>query len=113
MLDALSYGQIPCSIYKVQGKPVVKDSTKCGFKQLQVLEEIPVSEFDKLLGFKYSEAVNPFDPRTIRANKVTKEDLATLKRWASVRDSAWDSVCHTLILCLAFSLLCATRLKRL
>lgn len=96
VLDALSYGQIPCSIFKVSGTPVVFDSTKCGFKQFEVVKEIPVSEFEELLGFKYLEVVNPFDPRTVRASKVTDEDTATLRKWdsvrASVRESVWASV---------------------
>ena len=92
-IQALGYSKIPCSVFKVRGTPVVEDTDKFGFKELQVLEEIPVTSFDKLFGFKYAEAINPFDPRTIRQKEAPESDaLDLLRTWASVRASMWVSV---------------------
>ena len=96
VFDALKYVSIPFSLYKVSGTPIVKGDDKVGFAKMNVLKEIPEKEFDKLLGFNYSEAVNPFDPRSIKNPKVTEQALEILKMWdsvrGSVRDSVWDSV---------------------
>ena len=36
-----------------------------------------------------------FNPLTdIKEKKVTKKDIELLKKWASIRDSVWDSVWH-------------------
>ena len=87
-IDALQYAKIPCSIYCVQGNPIVRDTDKFGFKELKVLEEVPPTEFDELLGFRYQEVLHPFDPRTIGRKEVGREELEELRAWASV----WDSV---------------------
>ena|GEM_PF-3264286 len=99
-IDALQYAKIPCSIYCVQGNPIVRDTDKFGFKELKVLEEVPPTEFDELLGFRYQEVLHPFDPRTIGRKEVGREELEELRAWASVWDSVrasvwasvWDSV---------------------
>jgi len=39
---------------------------------------------------KIKQIVNPF--KEIKTLEVTKEDIKLLKKWASVRDSVWDSV---------------------
>ncbi|MHA1167955.1 MAG: hypothetical protein ACTSRU_09050 [Candidatus Hodarchaeales archaeon] len=111
VLDALRYAKLPCSIYRVEGKSVISDNNKVGFKELEIIEEIPESEFDELLGFKYSEVINPINPLEID-NDPCEEDWNNLREWASVkasvkasvgasvrgsvkdsvRDSVWDSV---------------------
>jgi hypothetical protein len=95
-IDALQYAKIPCSIYCVQGNPIVRDTDKFGFKELKVLEEVPPTEFDELLGFRYQEVLHPFDPRTIGRKEVGREELEELRAWASVwasvRASVWASV---------------------
>ncbi|MBI5697227.1 MAG: hypothetical protein HZC29_01730 [Thaumarchaeota archaeon] len=43
--DALSYGKIPCSIFIVEGNPVVEESYKCGFSKLKIIKESPTTHF--------------------------------------------------------------------
>jgi hypothetical protein len=100
VLDALKYAGIPCTVFRVSGKAVVKQEDKLGFKELKVLEEIPEAKFDELLGFRYREALHPFDPRTVTVEKVGSEEFEELRVWGSVlgsvlgsvRDSVWGSV---------------------
>jgi len=89
--DALSYARIPCRIHRVSGIPVVREADKLGFFSLTVEETIPESNYDDLLGFKYSEAVNPINPSKIEG-VVDDAAWEILKKWASVRDSVWDSI---------------------
>ena len=81
---------IPCSAYRVEGKPVCGDKKKYGFLDLTILEEIP--DLDKLFGWNYTEACNPIIPLKGKAKKPTQIELDLLKQWASVRDSVWASV---------------------
>jgi len=95
--DCFIGASIPCSAYKVEGKPVCGDKTKWGFIELKVLEE--VINLDQLFGWKYNEAIKPINPLR-RKVKPTQKDIKLLKVWdsvwdgvwASVRDSVWDSV---------------------
>ena len=81
--------KIPCRIFRVEGKPVVKDSEKCGFKQFMVLEEIPQEQLGELFGFNYVEAVNPVHPFKLEVEKpVGDEQISLLQNW----DSVWASV---------------------
>ena len=79
-IDALQYAKIPCSIYCVQGNPIVRDTDKFGFKELKVLEEVPPTEFDELLGFRYQEVLHPFDPRTIGRKEVGRGSSKSSER---------------------------------
>ena len=82
--------EIPCSAYLVEGKPYVEDDDKCGFKQLKVIKELKP---EKLFKWKYKEACNPVHPFKIAPpKKITKEHIALMIKWASVRDSVGDSV---------------------
>ena len=99
IMDALKYARIPLAIHVVEGDPVVSDDDKSGFFSLKVVETLPESEYDNLLGFRYREACNPVKPMKIE-NEVVNEDIASLMKWdsvrvyvwKSVRDSVWDSV---------------------
>jgi len=81
---------IPCSAYKVKGKPTCGDETKYGFIELEVLEEI--EDLDTLFGWKYCEAKNPLNPFTLGKKSPIKSDFEELKRWHSMRDSVWAYV---------------------
>ena len=87
--DCFIGARIPCSAYRVRGKPVCGDTKKYGFLALEVIEEI--FDLDTLFGWRYSEAVSPINPFS-KKHKPTKRDLELLKLWASVEDSVWDSV---------------------
>jgi len=91
-------GEIPCSLYLVEGKPYAEDGNKCGFKQLRVLEELRP---EKVFKWKYKEACNPVHPFKIKPpDTITKEHLELLRQWdsvwssvrSSVSDSVWSSV---------------------
>ena len=85
--------KIPLSIFRVSGEPVVEQDGKCGFKELNVLEEIPQEKLDELFRFKYTEAINPINPFEIEPPRcIREEQLALLKHWASVKDSVRASV---------------------
>ncbi len=88
--DCFFGAKIPCSAYLVEGKTVVDDGRKFGFRELKVIEEI--KNLDRLFGWKYSEAINPINPLKMGKKKPTEGDVELLKQWASVWDSVWDSV---------------------
>jgi len=97
--DCFIGAKIPCSAYIVEGKPVVHDKTKAGFKELRVVREI--KDLGVLFKWRYSEAINPVHPFKIAPpKKITDEHVRLLREWASVRDSVeasvvasvWDSV---------------------
>jgi hypothetical protein len=93
---------IPCSVYRVEGRPVVEEGSaqtlegKCGFKQLLVLEEIQQENLDELFGWKYSEACNPVNPLKLVAPEIGNAQIQLLQYWdsvwASVGASVWASV---------------------
>ena len=95
-IQALGYGKIPCSLFRVEGKPVVEDTDKAGFKEFVVAEEIPEDDKGDYFGLKWDEVLNPFDPRKVSVETVTDVHLSELKTytsvWASVQASVWDSV---------------------
>ena len=91
-LDALGYAKLPCSVYLVEGKAVVKNNDKCGFTHLTVLEEIPQQKLDELFGFKFLEACNPIHPLQVQTGKVGEAEILLLKQWDSLWDSVRDSV---------------------
>ena len=73
-IDALSYyGHVPCAISEVEGTPVVEDADKAGFFELSVLRNIPETEYDKLLGFRYREVVTPVNPCDITPPEIDNE----------------------------------------
>jgi hypothetical protein len=88
--------KLPCSVYEVEGTPVVDDEAKQGFRELVVVREIPEVELDQLFGWKIVEAMNPVYPFQIQPPDITKHYIELLKEWASVWDSVkasvWDSV---------------------
>jgi hypothetical protein len=90
--DCFVGAKIPCSAFKVTGKPVIDDGSKCGFKELRVIEEIPQEQLDELFGWKYTEVCNPLNPLKVVAPKVGPEVLKLLQNWASVWDSVRGSV---------------------
>ena len=63
--DALYYGEIPCSIFLVEGKPVSKQSDKAGFKELKIVKEIPTANwqnaFHSLMIWMLEDLKNNFD----------------------------------------------------
>jgi len=94
--DCFVGAKIPCSAFRFRGIPVCGDKRKYGFLEMTILEEI--TDLDGLFGWRYSEAVNPIHPFRIREQKVTTEDIANLRRWATlasvrnnVRNNVWDN----------------------
>jgi len=82
--------KIPCSVFRVQGVPVIGEDKKYGFKEFLVVEEVEPT--DELFGWKYAEACNPVHPFKIASPKITKEHIALLKKWSSVGDSVRASI---------------------
>jgi hypothetical protein len=91
-IQALGYGKIPCSLFRVEGKPVVEDTDKAGFKEFRVVEEIPEESKGDYFGLKWDEVLHPFDPRKVNVESVSETHLSELRTYASVRDSVLDSV---------------------
>jgi len=93
--DCFVGARIPCSAYRVKGKPVCGSEEKWGFLELKVLEEI--KDLDTLFGWKYSEAINPINPLKGRAQKPTIEDIELLQRSIEIWDKVEDSVTASLL----------------
>lgn len=87
--DCFQGGHIPCSLYRVQGTPIISDDTKAGFLKMDVLQEIDPAVHFK---WRYAEAANPMNLLLLPVPQVTPEDIALLAAWASVRGSVWASV---------------------
>jgi len=96
---------IPCSAYRVTGRPIIGGIKKSGFKSLKIIEE--VMNLDVLFGFKYQEAINPINPlgQSVLVNpfSINPPDIGNaagnpslildlLRQWALVRNSIWESV---------------------
>jgi hypothetical protein len=90
--DIFIGSRIPTAVFIVEGKPVVSDKEKSGFKALKVLEEIPQEKLDALFGWRYSEACNPVHPLKRQASSIGNAQIALLQNWVSVCDSVWVSV---------------------
>jgi len=93
--DCFVGARIPCSAYRVKGKPVCGSEEKWGFLELEVLEEI--KDLDTLFGWKYSEVINPVNPLKGRAKKPTIEDIELLQRSIKIWDEVKDSVASSLL----------------
>jgi len=93
--DCFVGAEIPCSAYRVKGKPVCGSKEKWGFLELEVLEEI--KDLDTLFGWKYSEVINPVNPLKGRAKKPTTEDIELLQRSIEIWDKVKDSVASSLL----------------
>jgi len=91
--DAFIGASIPCSVFRVEGTPRVKDQTKAGFRQLRVVEEL---DPEKVFEWRYAEAINPFNPFSVSPPKIIDKHILLLKKWGSVwdsvRGSVWDSI---------------------
>ena len=81
--------KIPCSAYLVFGVPILEDTVKCGFKELEVIREL---QPENLFKWNYAEAVNLTNPFEIRPPEITEKEINILRRWVAVRASVWDSV---------------------
>ena len=81
-------GELPCSLFIVRGNAVCSDSTKSGFIELEVVEELLPENFFR---WRYAEALNPLNPLTLTPPVIDDAVLELLTAWDSVRDSAWAS----------------------
>ena len=92
--DCFIGASIPCSAYRVEGKPVCGNERKYGFLELNVVEEI--IDLNNLFSWNYIKACNPITPLRGRAKKPSEKEIELLmswaSAWASVRASVWDSV---------------------
>ena len=106
-LQALSYGEIGCSIFKISGKPVSKQDDKLGFKQFKVIKEITVKNWNKayysIMIYILEDVKNNFDNEKhkdvtdainqtiqvfINANKTGKIDGSAARSARSTAESA-------------------------
>ena len=103
-IDALGYGELPCSIFIVSGKPVKKDKDKCGFKSFKIIREVNTSHwkqayysfmiwmledlknnFDNKKNQQVTDAINQTIQVFVNAQKTGKIDK-------SAAASAWSVV---------------------
>ena len=107
--DALSYGQLPCSIFIVEGKSISKQSDKDGFKKLKIIKEISTihwkESYYKFMIWMLEDLKNNFDTKKeinvvnvinqtinvfINAQKTGKIDKSAAEAAArSAERSAW------------------------
>ena len=91
-IDALLYAQsLDCNLFVVEGVSVVHDSHKDGFFSLKVVREVPDSQRDDIFGFRYTEALHPFNPMQ-NVHDVNETDIENIKKWVPVRNSVGNSV---------------------
>ena len=73
-IDALGYGELPCSVFIVEGTPVSEQDDKTGFKKLKVVREIGTenwkSAFYKFMIWMLKDLKNNFDVK--KEKDVTK-----------------------------------------
>jgi hypothetical protein len=100
-LDALGWHHGPlryATLVEVSGRRVTDINghpRKAGFRKLTSVRVVARYGMDELLGFKYTEACDPFNPRTI-VPVIDAEAIDLCRQWdsiwASVRDGVWDSI---------------------
>lgn len=77
--------KIPCSVFKVEGVPLIEVKEKAGFAKLKILEECKPEEVFK---WKYAEVINPILPFEIPPpKKITKDHINLVKKWFSIQKS--------------------------
>ena len=105
--DALYYGDLPCSIFLVEGIPVSKQSDKAGFKELKIIKEIPTANwqnafhsfmiwmledlknnFDCKIHKKATDAVNQAVQVFVNAQKTGKIDVFAAESARSAAEAA-------------------------
>ncbi len=105
--DALYYGDLPCSIFLVEGIPVSKQSDKAGFKELKIVKEIPTANwqnafyslviwmlkdlknnFDCKIHKKATDAVNQAIQVFVNAQKTGKIDVSAAESIEATARSA-------------------------
>lgn len=92
--DCFAGAKIPCSAYRVKGRPVVKKGIAYGFTELEILEEI--NDLDQLFGWKYSEIVSPLNPFNLPRREITEEDVRDLIEWISIKIPIGETIRNTL-----------------
>ena len=79
--DALGYGELPCSIFVVEGEAVTKQSDKAGFKKLKIIREIDTknwkSAYYKFMIWMLEDLKNNFDNE--KEKQVTNTINQTIK----------------------------------
>lgn len=81
LLHALSYANIPCTIFKVTGTPVVSSYDKHGFKQMKVEEQLSTKNLKKAINKLIIEIMTEqkLSIRTGKRKKLVKEINKILK----------------------------------
>lgn len=88
--DCFPGAEIPCSAYKVAGKPVCDDGKKYGFFELEVMEEI--HDLDTLFGWDYTQIAPAVIPLQLQEPKITDEEIELLKQWSLLWRSVYTSI---------------------
>ena len=93
--EAARYGQWPFRVFRVEGKPFLKESDKAGFKQLQVVGEVDVWQ---AFGSNGREVVAVLERIAVctpgEVNKLgAARDASRDAAWGAAfsdRDAAWE-----------------------
>ena len=78
----LEFATVPCSVFRVEGKPIIESFKKCGFKQFRVIEELDPG---KVFKWRYNEACNPVNPLKSAPPAITEKHFVLLEKWISIR----------------------------
>ena len=82
--DAARYGTWPYRLLEVKGRPVAQGENKFGFRQLQVVRELPVRQCFGTNGDQVVALLN-------RCAELTADEVTRLAAaWNIVRDTAWN-----------------------
>ena len=97
--QAMRYGQWPCKVFEVEGKPFLEEDDKAGFKQLRVVREV---EPWQAFGPNGREVQAVLDRIAVCTSDEVEElaaawDAARAAARGAARDAAWGAVVADLI----------------
>ena len=99
-LDALFYGELPCSVFVLQGTPVVESENKHGFKSLKVIREIDTTNwfqaYCKFMIWMLEDLKNNFDTKqekdiTNAINQTIQVFVNAQKNGTINESAAWSA----------------------
>ena len=99
LFQALRYGELPCSIFEVEGSPVQIQSDKAGFKSFKVVREIPTKNwfnaYCDIMKYMLEDIKNNFDNKkhkqvTDSINQVI-DVFTNGKKAGKFDESAWSA----------------------
>jgi hypothetical protein len=93
--QACRYARWPWRLLEVTGTPVVQDHEKAGFRQLVVIQEVPVERSFGPNGSAVLAIVRQAESMTLEQAQRLRVDTAWDAAWHAAGDAAWDAARDT------------------